>query len=147
MGNACVHRLADNHDHALRGFCPQRSRADQPVAPIGLSGRLVQYERRLGDQPQLQPGCGRGDCPGDCSGIKNINFRWAIESERAVVENAGILLSYVVYTKQSSEKRFLIQNAAMNYLIRPALHECFIMLVTSSYDPRARASKILVDPS
>src|SRR6185312_2063352 len=32
---------------------------------------------------------------------------------------AGILASRVLYTKQSGEKRFLIQDAAMNDLIRP----------------------------
>jgi diaminopimelate decarboxylase len=31
----------------------------------------------------------------------------------------------VLYTKQSGEKRFLIQDAAMNDLIRPALYEGF----------------------
>jgi diaminopimelate decarboxylase len=31
----------------------------------------------------------------------------------------------VLYTKQSGEKRFLIQDAAMNDLIRPALYESF----------------------
>ena len=35
-----------------------------------------------------------------------------------IVGNAGILVSRVLYTKQSGEKRFLIQDAAMNDLIR-----------------------------
>jgi diaminopimelate decarboxylase len=42
-----------------------------------------------------------------------------------IVGNAGILLSRVLYTKQSGEKRFLIQDAAMNDLIRPALYESY----------------------
>ena len=42
-----------------------------------------------------------------------------------IVGNAGILVSRVVYTKESGEKRFLIQDAAMNDLIRPALYESF----------------------
>jgi diaminopimelate decarboxylase len=42
-----------------------------------------------------------------------------------IVGNAGILVSRVLYTKQSGEKRFLIQDAAMNDLIRPALYESF----------------------
>ena len=48
-----------------------------------------------------------------------------IEPGRVIVGNAGILVSRVVYTKQSGEKRFLIQDAAMNDLIRPALYESF----------------------
>jgi len=58
-------------------------------------------------------------------GIKAANCRLAIEPGRVVVGNAGILVSRVVYTKQSGEKRFLIQDAAMNDLLRPALYESF----------------------
>jgi diaminopimelate decarboxylase len=57
--------------------------------------------------------------------IKDVNCRLAIEPGRVVVGNAGILVSRVVYTKQSGEKRFLIQDAAMNDLIRPALYESY----------------------
>ena len=64
-------------------------------------------------------------CPGDRTGIKAANCRLAIEPGRVIVGNAGILVSRVVYTKQSGEKRFLIQDAAMNDLIRPALYESF----------------------
>lgn len=42
-----------------------------------------------------------------------------------IAGNAGILVSRVIYTKQSGDKRFLIQDAAMNDLIRPALYESF----------------------
>jgi diaminopimelate decarboxylase len=58
-------------------------------------------------------------------GIKAAQCRLAIEPGRLVVGNAGILVSRVVYTKQSGDKRFLIQDAAMNDLIRPALYESF----------------------
>jgi diaminopimelate decarboxylase len=58
-------------------------------------------------------------------GIKAANCRLAIEPGRVIVGNAGILVSRVVYTKQSGEKRFLIQDAAMNDLIRPALYESY----------------------
>ena len=58
-------------------------------------------------------------------GIKAANCRLVIEPGRVIVGNAGILVSRVLYTKQSGEKRFLIQDAAMNDLIRPALYESF----------------------
>jgi diaminopimelate decarboxylase len=48
-----------------------------------------------------------------------------LEPGRSLVGNAGILVSRVLYTKQSGDKRFLIQDAAMNDLIRPALYESF----------------------
>jgi diaminopimelate decarboxylase len=58
-------------------------------------------------------------------GIKAANCRLVIEPGRVIAGNAGILVSRVLYTKQSGEKRFLIQDAAMNDLIRPALYESF----------------------
>jgi diaminopimelate decarboxylase len=58
-------------------------------------------------------------------GVKATGCRLAIEPGRVIVGNAGILVSRVLYTKQSGEKRFLIQDAAMNDLIRPALYESF----------------------
>ena len=57
--------------------------------------------------------------------IKAMECRLAMEPGRVVVGEAGILVSRVLYTKQSGEKRFLIQDAAMNDLLRPALYESF----------------------
>jgi diaminopimelate decarboxylase len=58
-------------------------------------------------------------------GVKATGCRLAIEPGRVIAGNAGILVSRVIYTKQSGDKRFLIQDAAMNDLIRPALYESF----------------------
>jgi diaminopimelate decarboxylase len=58
-------------------------------------------------------------------GIQSTGCKLAMEPGRVIAGNAGILVSRVLYTKQSGEKRFLIQDAAMNDLIRPALYESF----------------------
>ena len=57
--------------------------------------------------------------------IKATGCRIAMEPGRVIAGNSGILVSRVLYTKQSGEKRFLIQDAAMNDLIRPALYQSF----------------------
>ncbi len=57
--------------------------------------------------------------------IKATGCRIAMEPGRVIAGNAGLLVSKVIFTKQSGEKRFLIQDAAMNDLIRPALYESF----------------------
>ena len=57
--------------------------------------------------------------------IRQTGCRLAMEPGRVIAGNSGILVSRVIYTKQSGEKRFLIQDAAMNDLIRPALYESF----------------------
>jgi len=57
--------------------------------------------------------------------LKATGCRIALEPGRVVVGNAGILVSRVIYRKKSGDKRFLIQDAAMNDLIRPSLYEAF----------------------
>jgi diaminopimelate decarboxylase len=57
--------------------------------------------------------------------LKKTGCRLAMEPGRSIAGNAGILLSRVIFNKQSGDKRFVIQDAAMNDLIRPALYEGF----------------------
>ena len=57
--------------------------------------------------------------------IRQTGCRLALEPGRFIVGNAGILVSRVLYSKVSGQKRFLIQDAAMNDLIRPTLYEAF----------------------
>jgi diaminopimelate decarboxylase len=46
-----------------------------------------------------------------------------LEPGRSIVAEAGVLLSRVVLTKGSGEKTFVILDAGMNDLIRPALYQ------------------------
>jgi diaminopimelate decarboxylase len=48
-----------------------------------------------------------------------------IEPGRAIVGNAGILLTHVEYLKLSEHKNFAIVDAAMNDLLRPALYSAW----------------------
>jgi diaminopimelate decarboxylase len=48
-----------------------------------------------------------------------------MEPGRAIVGNAGILVTSVLFHKDSGEKRFLIVDAGMNDLIRPSLYEAY----------------------
>jgi diaminopimelate decarboxylase len=57
--------------------------------------------------------------------VRKTGCRLALEPGRFIVGNAGILVSRVLYTKVSGDKRFLIQDAAMNDLLRPTLYEAF----------------------
>jgi len=48
-----------------------------------------------------------------------------LEPGRFIVGNAGILVSKVIFTKESGGKHYIIQDAAMNDLIRPTLYDSF----------------------
>jgi diaminopimelate decarboxylase len=49
-------------------------------------------------------------------------YRIAFEPGRYIAGNAGVLLTRVVYRKESGTKKFVIVDAAMNDLIRPMLY-------------------------
>lgn len=47
------------------------------------------------------------------------------EPGRALVAEAGVLLASVIYLKESDERRFLILDAGMNVLLRPAMYGAY----------------------
>lgn len=52
----------------------------------------------------------------------DIDCTFVFEPGRVIVGNAGMLVSEVLYTKQTGEKNFVIVDAGMNDLIRPSLY-------------------------
>src|SRR5262249_36227154 len=61
--------------------------------------------------------------------LRPLGLRIVIEPGRFVVGNAGILVTRVQYVKQTDRKRFVIVDAAMNDLVRPAMYESFHEIV------------------
>jgi diaminopimelate decarboxylase len=59
-----------------------------------------------------------------------------LEPGRSIVANAGVLLTRVLYRKRTGNKEFVITDAAMNDLIRPALYDAHheILAVRKSDD-------------
>ena len=56
------------------------------------------------------------------SALDGLGVHLLLEPGRFLIAQAGALLSRVLYTKQNGSKRFIITDAAMNDLIRPALY-------------------------
>jgi diaminopimelate decarboxylase len=57
--------------------------------------------------------------------VKEARCKLVLEPGRFIVGNAGVIVSKVIYTKESGGKHFVIQDAAMNDLIRPTLYDSF----------------------
>ncbi len=57
--------------------------------------------------------------------LKGKNLRLILEPGKSIAANAAILLSRVLFAKQSGSKKFVIVDAGMNDLIRPALYQAF----------------------
>ena len=55
----------------------------------------------------------------------DLNVEMIFEPGRMIAGNSGILLSEVLYVKRGEDRDFLIIDAAMNDLLRPALYDAF----------------------
>ena len=71
-----------------------------------------------------------------------------LEPGRFVIAPAGVLLTRVVVTKRNGKKRFVVTDAAMNDLIRPALYGAHheVMPVQEPHDGAAGEAADLVGP-
>ncbi len=56
-------------------------------------------------------------------------MRLLLEPGRSIIGPAGVLLTSVIYRKTNDGKRFLVVDAAMNDLIRPALYGAYHEIV------------------
>lgn len=61
--------------------------------------------------------------------LKNADIELLIEPGRAIVGNAGVLITKVEYLKQTGHKNFAIVDAAMNDLLRPSLYSAWQEIV------------------
>src|ERR1041384_117440 len=57
--------------------------------------------------------------------LRELGLRVLLEPGRFLVGNAGVLLTRVRYLKNSATKKFVIVDAGMNDLIRPALYQSY----------------------
>ena len=94
-------------------------RADgHEISRLDLGGGLgIPYERSNADPP----------LPSDYGAmvqatLGDLGCEIEIEPGRLIAGNAGVLVSDVIYLKEGEDRQFLIIDAAMNDLIRPAMY-------------------------
>jgi diaminopimelate decarboxylase len=62
--------------------------------------------------------------------LRKLGVHLLLEPGRAIVGPAGVLLTSVIYRKTNDGKRFLVVDAAMNDLVRPALYDAYHEIVS-----------------
>ena len=73
--------------------------------------------------------------------LKPLGLKLLLEPGRFMVANAGVLLARVEYLKRGHGKNFLILDAAMNDLVRPAMYDAYHEIVPLQRDTSRRALK------
>src|SRR5688572_8044527 len=78
--------------------------------------------------------------------LKPLGLRILIEPGRFISGNAGILVTRVEYVKRTGKKNFVIVDAAMNDLIRPAFYDSYHEIVPVQKKTAASISSDVVGP-
>ena len=78
--------------------------------------------------------------------LQPLGLKILIEPGRFIVGNAGILVTRVEYVKRTGQKNFVIVDAAMNDLIRPAFYDAYHEIVPLVKRGTARLSSDVVGP-
>ena len=77
--------------------------------------------------------------------LRGLNVHLLLEPGRAIVGPAGVLITSILYRKENDGKRFLVVDAAMNDLIRPALYGAYHEIVPVVQSKELSAKKEIVD--
>jgi diaminopimelate decarboxylase len=79
-------------------------------------------------------------------GIEKLGVKLLLEPGRVLVGNAGILLTRVLFLKDTETKKFVIVDGAMNDLIRPSLYGAFQRIDPVRQSDRASVIVDVVGP-
>ncbi len=112
-----------------------------PLRHVDLGGGLgIRYRE---DEEALD--IGRW-CETVAARLAGTGYSLVLEPGRAIVGNAGVLLSRVEYLKLDKGKRFAIVDASMSELIRPALYEAWHEITPLAALDRPEAAYDVVGP-
>jgi diaminopimelate decarboxylase len=78
--------------------------------------------------------------------LRGTTYRLIIEPGRALVGDAGALLTRVLYVKRSQQKNFIVVDAGMNDLMRPTLYGSYHEIVPVEQRPAERLTADVVGP-
>ena len=78
--------------------------------------------------------------------LKPLGLKILIEPGRFISGNAGILVTHVEFVKRTGAKNFIIVDAAMNDLIRPAFYDAYHEIVPLVKKSGAKISSDVVGP-
>jgi diaminopimelate decarboxylase len=70
--------------------------------------------------------------------VGSLDAQLIVEPGRLITANAGVLVAQVIYVKRGDEKEFIILDAGMNDLIRPAMYDAWHDIVPVRAAPGAQ---------
>ncbi len=124
----------------LNAFCLQLKAHHIEISHIDLGGGLgISYAQEKPPSPKDWISAMLGQ-------ISDPNLKVIIEPGRAMIANAGILLTNIISIKQTDEKQFAIVDAGMNDLLRPALYNAYQEIIPATLNDQRTESYDIVGP-
>jgi len=118
-----------------RSLIERLRRRGVAVSLLNLGGGLgIVYKD---EQPQTARQFARAVLPL----LAPLGVRVVLEPGRFIAGNAGILVTRLLYRKDTQGKRFLVVDAGMNDLIRPALYGAYHEVVPTTQDSRLKTQE------
>ncbi len=81
-----------------------------------------------------------------CDALEGLDLTLLLEPGRVLAGNAAVLLTRVLFRKDADEKRFVVTDAAMNDLLRPALYGAYHEIAPVQRPRRRRETVDVVGP-
>ena len=120
---------------ALAGLSRQLLDEGFPLRTIDLGGGLgVSYDGRGVPDP-------KAFAAAVLPAVEKLPLALVLEPGRSLVAGSGVLLTRVLYVKGGHEKTFVVVDAGMNDLLRPALYDAFHRV--EPVRPRGRAPELV----
>ncbi len=76
----------------------------------------------------------------------NLDIKIIVEPGRSIMGDAGILLTKVIYVKETETKKFVIVDGGMNNLIRPAMYGAYHHPLLVNIESQEKETYDLVGP-
>lgn len=110
------------------------------ISYLDLGGGLgIQYED---EEPPHPKEFGKALC----EKLKDLDLTVILEPGRVIAGNAGVLVTRVLYTKDTPSRHFVIVDAAMNDLVRPSLYGSFHRILEVKAHNRTPITADVVGP-
>jgi diaminopimelate decarboxylase len=103
---------------AVVGLADRLRAAGHAISQLDLGGGLAVSYRSEDTTPSIA-----NYAQSLAQALEGKSLRLMLEPGRSIVGQAGILLTKVLYRKRTGRKEFVVVDAAMNDLIRPALYQ------------------------
>lgn len=114
--------------------------AGHPVARLDLGGGLgIRYRDETPPAPSALARVVK-------KAVGDLDCALVLEPGRSIVGEAGLLVSRVIYVKDGAARRFVVVDAAMNDLLRPALYGAYHAILPARRRAGATRSVDVVGP-